>query len=139
MSRYSAAIFLLFLTGATALIELILANQPFNGFEDDAYWLVPSLAYDLESGSAWQQLSKDTGERGALSLTMLLRGLYLLFGSNPTSYLITAAFLHITCSFMLLVAMRECGTERWTAFLASAGFLFCSMQFHAYFWVIGMQ
>jgi hypothetical protein len=138
--RYRLAVFLLFLTGAIVLIHAVLANRPFNGFEDDAYWLVPSLAYDLESGESWaEQVSKDTGERGAISLNALLRSLYLIFGTNATSYIITGTLLHTACSFALLLAMRECGTEQWTGFLATAGFLFSSMQFHAYFWIIGMQ
>src|SRR6185436_1067980 len=95
--RYRLAVVLLFLTGATVLVQAVLANRPFNGFEDDAYWLVPSLAYDLESGVSWeQQLSKDTGERGAISLNTLLRSLYLLFGTNPTYYIVTGTLLHTT-------------------------------------------
>jgi hypothetical protein len=138
--RYRTAVLLLLLTAAAVFAQLIVANQPFNAFEDDAYWLVPSVAFELQADHSWQQqLSNDVGERGAISLTTLLRALYIVFGANPTYYILTAAFLHLTCSFLLLMAMRECGTDRWTALLASAAFLFCSVQFHAFFWIIGMQ
>jgi hypothetical protein len=112
---------------------------PFNSFEDDASWLLPSLAWDMSSLTWAEQLARDVGERGAMSLNMMLRFLYLIFGFWPTGYILFGILAHTVCSFLLFVALKKCGFAQITSLTTTVLFYFCSMHFHAIFWIIGVQ
>lgn len=138
--RFRLIVFIVLSLGSLVLVEIALLNQPYNAFEDDAYWLVPSLAQDMSSGLSWaEQFSRDVNERGATSLNILLRLLYLTFGQNISIYMLAGIFLHTLCSYFLFIALRECKADRRLSLIASLLFLFCSLHFHAYFWIIGLQ
>lgn len=138
--RFCLIVFFVLSLGSLVLVEIALLNQPYNAFEDDAYWLVPSLAQDMSSGLNWaEQFSRDVNERGAISLNIMLRLLYLTFGQSISLYMLTGIFLHTLCSYFLFIALRECKTDRRLSLIVSLLFLFCSLHFHAYFWIIGLQ
>lgn len=132
-------VFLLLTFFALYLVKVAFQQSPFNSFEDDASWLVPSLALDMSTLSWPEQLARDVGERGAISLNMMLRFLYLIFEGWPTGYILFGIFAHTICSFLLFVVLRKCGVARVTSLVTMTLFFFCSLQFHAIFWIIGVQ
>ena len=126
--------------GVGLFAGLIYCNLTLSSFQDDAYWLLPSLAHDLDSGITWQeQLARDSGERGAFSLNLWLRILYAVWGSQYSVYLIVGLCLHALCTFLLVFALRECRLRKDIAYFVGLLFFFCSEHYHAYFWVIGHQ
>jgi hypothetical protein len=138
LKEYRRAL-LFFSVLALYLVSLTLRQSPLNSFEDDASWLLPSLAWDMSSLSWSEQLSRDVGERGALSLNMMLRVLYLFFDSWPVGYRLFGVFAHTICTFLMYVVLRACGSSRKISLWISICFFFCSLQFHAIFWIIGVQ
>lgn len=132
-------VFLLLTFLALYLVKLAFQQSPFNSFEDDAAWLLPSLAWDMSTLSWSEQLARDVGERGAISLNMMLRFLYLVFEGWPTGYILFGIFVHTICTFLLFVVLRACGYARATSLVTAIFFMLCSLQFHAIFWIIGLQ
>jgi hypothetical protein len=132
-------VFLLLTILALYLVKLAFQQSPFNSFEDDAAWLLPSLARDMSTLSWSEQLARDVGERGALSLNMMLRFLYLVFDGWPTGYILFGIFVHTISTFLLFVVLRKSGYARVTSLVTTIFFLLCSLQFHAIFWIIGVQ
>lgn len=136
--EFVAMSFLLILC-ALYLVVLAFAQSPFNSFEDDAAWLLPSLAWDMSSLPWSDQLARDVGERGAISLNMMLRFLYMIFEGWPTGYILFGIFAHTLCTFLLFVALRRFGFERLSSLMTVVAFYFCALQSHAIFWIIGVQ
>lgn len=121
------------------LAFIVFRHSPYHFFADDAAWLIPSLGYDLENLSFKEQLSRDVGERGALSLNMLLRGLFLIFGTNISGYLYFGIILHVVCTYLFYLTLKNSKFNESICLSTSILFFTCSSQFDAIFWPIGLQ
>lgn len=122
------------------IISISFVYGPLDVFEDDAFWLIPSLVSDLNSGKTWaDQIVRDIGERGAESLNMYLRMEYLLFGNQPYAFFVVGLLLHIICSLLFLLCLSSSGYLSVHCSVLSYLFFICSTGFHCYFWSIANQ
>lgn len=121
------------------LISLALIQIPFVNFEDDAGWLLPSIAWDMSSFDIKNQFMRDVGERGAISLNVFLRFLYLVFGNWALGYQIVGIFAHTAFVIVFYKTIRNYGLNKLISLHISLLLYVCSVHFHAIYWIIGTQ
>ena len=121
------------------LISLTLIQTPFVNFEDDAGWLLPSIAWDMSIFDIENQFMRDVGERGAISLNVFLRLLYLVFGNWALGYQIVGILIHTIFVIVFYKSIRIYGLNQLISLHISLLLYVCSVHFHAIYWIIGTQ